>query len=118
MRSIKASEFEPGFVLAREVEAADGSKLLKMGTVLSHAHLALLKSWKVREIFIEDAKAPAQAAQVSEPPAAAPAQPADPVLAVARERLRKRFEGRLVNPWMQALYDEAEKRLGTPKIWH
>ena len=118
MRSIKVSEFEPGFVLAREVEAADGSKLLKMGTVLSQAHLALLKSWRIREVFVEDAKAPAQVPPAPAAQAAAPSDGVDPVLAVARERLRKRFEGRLVNPWMQALYDEAEKRLGAPRIWH
>lgn len=118
MRSITISEFEPGLVLARDVEAADGSKLLKMGTALSQAHLALLKSWRIREIFVEDAKAPAQAARAAEAPVAASSATVDPVLAVAQERLRRRFEGQIVNPWMQALYDEAEKRLGAPRAWH
>ena len=116
MRNIKSDEYKPGLVLARDIEDAAGYKLLKVGTVLSDAQIALLVSWKVREIWVEDAKA--AAAPAASAGGEARRSEVDPVLEAAKENLRKRFEGRLVNPWMKALYAEAEKRIGEKRPWN
>ena len=108
--------YAPGFVLARDVEDSDGYKLLKMGTVLSNSQISLLVGWKVAEVWVEDAKAPLEVPAKSVPGPAAAA--AGPVFDAARESLKKRFEGRLVNPWIKALYAEAEKRIGAARSFH
>jgi hypothetical protein len=115
MRNIKSDEYKPGLVLARDIEDAAGYKLLKVGTVLSDAQIALLVSWKVREIWVEDAKAAAAAAGGGGGEARQAAK--DSALEAAKKNLRKRFEGQLVNPWMKALYAEAEKRIGEKHPW-
>jgi hypothetical protein len=116
MRNVKKGEFEPGLVLSRDVEDAEGYKLLRKGTVLTDAHVALLESWKVLEIWTEEQKAAKPApekAKEAEPPRSG----GNAILEAAKLRLRARFEGSLVNPWMTALCNEAEKRLATPRFW-
>ena len=116
MRSVKKGGFEPGLVLARDVEDAEGYKLLRKGTVLTDAHVSLLESWKVLEAWVEDQ--PAAQPQPEKPKQAVPQKaPANAILDAAKLRLRQRFEGSLVSPWMTALCEEAEKRLATPRFW-
>ena len=116
MRQVDFEDLEPGFVLAKDVERADGSKLLGRGTVLSETQMALLESWKVRQVWIEDAPSPEQ--EEAESAETKLDQENDsPLLKAARKRLRDRFEGRLVNPWMEALYAEASERLATSRYW-
>jgi hypothetical protein len=98
--------------LARDVENAEGYRILARGTALSETQIALLEGWGVIDVLIEDAKAPVAA------PQDAPADPAAPAAASeAAVRLKARFEGRLANNWMKALYAEAEKRLGSSPFW-
>jgi len=120
MKSVKVKGLKAGFVLARDVEDAAGYKLLKEGTVLSDAHVALLRSWKIPEVWVEEsvrARGEPEAPKAGHAAGGDEKKREDALLEEGRSRLRRRFEGRLTNPWMKALYAEAEKRLLVPRFW-
>jgi hypothetical protein len=120
MKSVKVKGLKVGFILARDVEDAAGYKLLKEGTVLSDAHVALLRSWKIPEVWVEEsarARPEAQAPKADHAADEDKKKGEDALLEQERARLMRRFEGRLTNPWMKALYAEAEKRLLVPRFW-
>ena|GEM_PF-1367274 len=116
MRMVDFEELKPGLVLAKDVEHADGSKLLGRGTILSPAQIALLESWRVKQVWIEDGPV-AEEEEADSAETKLDEESESPVLAAARKRLRDRFKDRLVNPWMESLYAEADKRLSTPRYW-
>jgi len=106
MHKVKVEELESGMILARDVEDQGGYRILGAGSKLSESQIALLESWSVIDVWIDD----------DTPEEEEPAQEADG-LEEARERLRARFEGRLVNEYMERLYEQAEERLAVPRFW-
>ncbi len=99
-----------GMVLSRDVESADGYRILAKGTVLTDSQIGLLVRWRIDDVFV-DPPAPPVDRQAPEP------EPVDPVLETARRRLEGSFAGSLVNDWMLTLYAEAAKRLVAPRPW-
>ena len=110
MRKIEVDEVQAGMILAADVEDSNGYRILSRGTVLTDKQIALLATWRVGEVVVEDAPAEEETLE-----AALSAD--EEALKAARERLAQRFEGSLTNPWMKALYEAAEARLAVPRYW-
>ena len=110
MHKVKVSELAAGMVLAVDVDDANGYRILARGTVLTESQIARMAEWKVREVAIEEEVAGEEEVEQAESD-----EQVD--LEKARQRLRDKFAGSLVNPWMQSLYSEAEARLGVPRYW-
>jgi len=110
-------------VLGRDVEGRDGYRLLGKGTVLTKAQVALLESWKVAEVWIEEAGDAAAAEEVTEAEAPAAEEQGeakseeDEALEAAKARIEKSFAGARVNAWMEALCEAATERAMKPRFW-
>lgn len=111
MRLIPLDEVEAGMVLARDVENSNGYRILGKDTVITESQIALLEGWGVLDVLIKDGPAP------SEEESAPESQGSGGHLEARREKLKKSFEGVLVNEWMNALYAEAENRLDVKRFW-
>ncbi|MCD6404293.1 MAG: hypothetical protein J7M19_00535 [Planctomycetes bacterium] len=110
MHKVKIEDLETGKVTARSVEDHNGYRILAKGTVLTERQIALLVDWKVLDVWVED--------EVAEPDELEAAESAEEeALDKARERLAALFEGRETNAWMEALHEEAEKRLAVGRFW-
>lgn len=111
MQQVPRERLVAGMVLARDVENYQGNRILTKGAVLTDSLIALLRHWKVAEVFVEPEQPKAEEKPAQ--PAAAP----DHALDVEKKRLNEIFDGSLVNGWMNELRNETEKRLGVHRFW-
>ncbi len=110
MHKVNVKELTAGMVLAADVEDANGYRILGRGTVLTDGLIARMAEWKVREAAVEEEMAAEEEVEQAK-------SEEQTALEKARRRLKEKFEGSLVNPWMQALHREAEARLAVPRYW-
>lgn len=115
MRKVAIDDLEPGMILSRDVDTQNGSRILVKGALLSETAIALLAKRRVLDVWVEDKsavpdEAPSEEDSVDE-------EEAREALEAAIARLERRFEGRLVNPWMRALCEGAKERLAVPRFW-
>jgi hypothetical protein len=110
MRKVKVRELVAGMVLASDVEDANGYRILARGTVLTDSLIGRMSEWRVQEVAVEEEMAAEEEVEQAK-------SDEQTALEKAARRLKEKFEGALVNPWMESLYREAEKRLGVARYW-
>jgi len=110
MIQVTIGELEAGMVLAADVEDNRGYRILAKDTVLTEKLLALLSSWRVEHVLVEESKATPEGLD-----AALSAE--EEALREAKSRLAKKFEGAEINEWIETLHLEAQKRLSLPRYW-